>query len=121
MNNTRLTGNHAEDAVCSILERRGYRILARNYVVHNVGELDIVAESDNEIFVFEVKSRILRKNNSFGSPEAAVTYSKQRKIYRTALYFIEKHGFYERNVSFLAVSARFDKDGLIQNVEFIPF
>ena len=58
----RFLGDSGEDAAVKKLEGEGYRILARNYEIHNVGELDIVAEKDSDIHVFEVRTRLNRGN-----------------------------------------------------------
>ena len=48
-------GNIGEDIACVFLEKRGFKIVARNYQ-KKWGELDIVAEKDNVLHFFEVKS-----------------------------------------------------------------
>ena len=37
-------GTKGEDAAAGLLKDKGYNILRRNYAVHNVGEIDIIAE-----------------------------------------------------------------------------
>ena len=54
-------GKIGEDAVCNKLINEGYVILVRNYSVHNVGELDIVATKGPDVYVVEVKARSSRK------------------------------------------------------------
>lgn len=124
MLNTSQKGQHYEDAVCSMLKRRGFKIIARNFAVHNVGELDIVAIKDDEVCIFEVKARKAyssHSSNVFGTPEFSITRSKRQKIYKTTRYLISKYKLYDFNIRYLAVSLLFDERGLIQNVEFIPF
>ncbi|MCQ2483035.1 MAG: YraN family protein [Clostridia bacterium] len=121
MNRTVDTGRNAEDAACVILERKGYRIITRNFAVHNVGELDIVAEKNGDIYIFEVKARRYYRNSDYGEPESAVTASKRCKIFKTTKYLVQKFDLYDRCISYLVISVLFDATGLIQNVEFIPF
>ena len=49
-----------EDRVVTYLEQLGYTILAKNYLVHHVGEIDIIArertEGGSELVCIEVKS-----------------------------------------------------------------
>ena len=53
----RYVGIKGEDAAAGLLKDKGFNILRRNYAVHNVGEIDIVAEKDGDIHVFEVRTR----------------------------------------------------------------
>ena len=41
-------GTKGEDAAAGLLRDKGYNILRRNYSVHNVGEIDIIAEKDSD-------------------------------------------------------------------------
>lgn len=60
-------------------------IIARNFRCHQ-GEIDIIAKDTDGTTVFvEVK---YRKNTKNGLPEEAVTYSKQKKISRVALFYL---------------------------------
>ncbi len=49
-------GRFGENAVAYYLEKKGYRILKRNYRVKG-GELDIIAEKDGVVAFVEVKTR----------------------------------------------------------------
>jgi len=70
----RALGRRAEDLAHRYLQRRGYRILARNWTGPHLAEVDIVA-SDGERTVFvEVKSR---QADEHGSPDRAVDAIKQ--------------------------------------------
>ena len=82
-------GQRGEECAAAFLERKGYRIAARNYRA-KVGEIDIIAWQDRETLVFvEVKTRT---GLSYGKPAEAVNYYKQRKIIRTAQwYLLQKH------------------------------
>lgn len=96
--NTRKIGKEKEDLAVSYLEKRGYKILERNFFMRG-GEIDIIATRESTIIFVEVKYRNTVK---YGSPEEAVTYRKQLRIAKTALYYIKK-----RNIS-LESSFRFD-------------
>ncbi|NUQ01385.1 MAG: YraN family protein [Armatimonadetes bacterium] len=61
-----------------MLQRRGYRIVARNWRCR-LGEIDLVAEEGGDLVVVEVKARL---SDDFGGPEAAVNVAKQRKLSR---------------------------------------
>ncbi len=78
--NKRSTGNKGEDIACEFLSKLGYQIIERNYQ-YGHGEIDIIAK-DGEILVFvEVK---YRKSLEYGSPETAITKSKQKQIRKVA-------------------------------------
>ncbi len=73
-------GRFGENAVAYYLEKKGYRILKRNYRVKG-GELDIIAEKDGVVAFVEVKTR---------TPEPlvngleAVTAAQRKMIIRTS-------------------------------------
>lgn len=79
-------GIMGEDAVCSLLIKKGHRILCRNYR-KPCGEIDIISEIDGFIVFTEVKAR---KANSMVSGVEAVDFRKKAKIIRTAdIYLTE--------------------------------
>lgn len=84
MVNNKDLGNLGETIACDYLIKQGYHIIQRNFSC-KVGELDIIA-TDNDFLVFiEVKTRT---SDRFGLPSESVSYSKQKKIVKTALCFI---------------------------------
>lgn len=87
--NTRSIGKKYEDMASLFLKEKGYHILDRNY--RNVcGELDIVAKKDGMLVFLEVK---YRGSDVCGDPLEAVDIRKQRRISRTALYYLMRHGY----------------------------
>ena len=83
--NTKETGDFGETEVCKTLISRGYKILERNFR-SRLGEIDIIAKDGDCIVFIEVKTR---KNNVFGNASEYVTYSKQKKIIKTAKYYLK--------------------------------
>ncbi|MCM1023792.1 MAG: YraN family protein [Prevotella sp.] len=73
-------GRFGENAAAYYLEKKGYRILGRNYRIKG-GEIDIIAEKDGVIAFVEVKTR---------APEPlvngleAVTAAKKKMMIRTS-------------------------------------
>lgn len=112
-------GRKSEDFVAGFLERRGAKILARNYSVHNVGEIDIICAYKEKILVIEVKSRDFRTR--YGTPEEAVTKSKQQKIMRTALEYCKQNHIALERVSYFVAGVIHDVLGNIHDVQFTPF
>ena len=62
-------------------------MLERNFSCR-VGEIDIIAIQDDTVAFIEVKTR---SNNKYGLPSEAVSRAKQRKIVKTALYYMQKN------------------------------
>lgn len=79
MNKTEL-GQWGEKKAAEMLERKGYRIVARNYRCR-LGEIDIIARKESILAFVEVK---LRKNSASVEAREYVTISKQKKIRLTA-------------------------------------
>ena len=73
---TKTLGNFGESKAAHFLQRKGYKIIARNFRCR-VGEVDIIAQKENFIVFVEVK---LRKNADYAEAREFVTLSKQRRI-----------------------------------------
>lgn len=84
MYNKRSIGAVYEEKAAEYLKAKGYRIIKRNFRCR-IGEIDIIAKQNNIIVFVEVK---YRKTASFGYPEEAVSFSKQRIIRKVAEYFL---------------------------------
>lgn len=84
--NNQYIGKLGEECAEKFLISQNYKILAKNFR-SKFGEVDLIAfdYSRNEIAFVEVKTRT---GISFGEPEDAVTRLKERKIIKTALYFL---------------------------------
>lgn len=100
-------GKKGEDIAVACLQKKGYRIIERNYRCL-YGEIDIIAMDAGEIIFVEVKSR---KSDQFGSPEEAVGIIKQRKISKAALTYLQEQGLADHNARFDIVTVRFMPQG----------
>ena len=78
----RKIGDIGEEVAVKYLERKGFRILERNYL-RKWGEIDIVAEKGNLLSFIEVKS-VSRENGSRGTyrPEENVSPTKLKRLHR---------------------------------------
>lgn len=86
---SRQVGELGEAYAAAWLEGLGWLVLARNWRCR-YGELDIIALSPERRVVFvEVKTR---RGARFGTPQEAVTQSKQMNLRRAALQWLEKDG-----------------------------
>lgn len=82
-------GKRGEDFAAEYLIKQGYKILERNF--HSrYGEIDIIAQNDDYIVFVEVKAR---QYNSMISGREAVNFSKQRKIVKTSVLYLQEHYF----------------------------
>jgi putative endonuclease len=97
-----LRGRAAEDLAAAYLESRGLAVLARNLRCKG-GELDLVCRDGDILVVVEVRQR---GRADFGGALASVTGHKQRKIIRTARFFLQRHAAWRRCV------VRFDVIGV---------
>lgn len=81
------SGKIGEDYAVEVLCKKGYKIIERNY--HSrFGEIDIIAENSEYIVFAEVKTR----DEHFSvSPLEAVTSGKQKKIFKTAILYLQLH------------------------------
>ena len=82
-----IKGALGEDAVCEELERRGHRIIERNYRRRS-GEIDIISEIGENIVFTEVKAR---KAGSMVSGLEAVDFAKKKKIIMTADIYLSEN------------------------------
>lgn len=78
-------GKDGESAAIAYLEENGYEILHTNWRQGHF-ELDIVAKTEDELVIIEVKTR---SEESITDPEDAVTNSKIRNIISAANVYIK--------------------------------
>ena len=110
--NKRKTGSHYEELAAVFLQNSGYEILQRNFR-SRTGEIDLIARDGNTLVFVEVK---YRKNGSFGHPEEAVSYIKQRNIIKTAQFYMCRFGIRDTvPCRFDIVAVEGDSIRLIQN------
>ncbi len=82
---------------CEFLEAQNCKVLNINYR-SRIGEIDIIAEDmDTTLIFIEVK---YRNNKKYGYAEEAVSYSKKRKIYLTAVKYISDKKISDRKIRF---------------------
>ena len=106
------TGRLGEEAVVSIYDGGGYRVVARNWRCR-LGELDLVVAGNGLLIFCEVKTR---RTASLGPPFEAVTTTKQQRLRRLAEAFISARRPPLRRVRFDVASVTL-RDGRPPNVE----
>lgn len=93
-----LIGHNAETEARYFLEKHGLVFVEQNYHCPG-GEIDLVMrEGDYYVFV-EVR---MRQNPEHGDSLESITRSKQRRVMRSALHYLQKHFLMDQ------VDCRFD-------------
>ena len=74
------TGRRGEEIAKEYLEKKGYKIVERNYKT-KYAEIDLVARRKNELIFIEVRTKI---GENFGSPEETIDRKKLKKLWGNA-------------------------------------
>lgn len=85
MGGNKALGAFGEDLAAKYLEDNGYKVLERNFG-SRTGEIDIIALDGDTMVFIEVKTRT---GERFGMPSEAVSFLKQKKLVKTALYYMQ--------------------------------
>ena len=113
MTRKKVIGKHGEEVAVRFLKQNGYFILAQNY--HSRwGEVDVVAEKDREICFIEVK---YRTGKSFGNAVESITSKKIKKMYKTAICYLQKKEWEEKDFALHVIAI--DNDGNKETINFI--
>jgi putative endonuclease len=78
-------GQYYEEQAVEYLQRAGLSVVERNFRC-KLGEIDIICRQGEQLIFVEVR---YRSNPGFGSPAASVNRGKQRKIIRTAQFYLQ--------------------------------
>lgn len=102
VNNTKqILGREGERIAEQYLEKKGYKLIERNYRCRG-GELDLIALDRRVVVFVEVKTRT---GPGYGSPVEAVAFHKQQRMIRAAQVFLSEKKLHQRD-------ARFDVVGI---------
>ena len=96
MSQAKETGNKGEDLAINYLQKKGFKILKRNWHYGKM-EIDIIALDDDILVFVEVKTRTV---GYLVKPELSVSLKQQRFLIKAANAFI--------NTSDYNLEARFD-------------
>jgi len=80
-------GKWGEEVAAGHLQKRGMKILERNYRTP-LGEIDLIARHKKTLIFVEVKTR---RSDLFGAPQEAVGRHKQHQILRAAQWYLQNH------------------------------
>lgn len=102
--NRKKTGYYGEAIACKVLEKRGYRLVEKNFTIRG-GEIDLIIKKEQELIFVEVKTR---RNDRYGSPLESITPQKQRRIIRASEIFLCGKERDEVDARFFAVGVCLD-------------
>ena len=108
----RAVGNKGEDEALAYLLKKGYALVARNYI-SPYGEADLIMEKDECLVFVEVKARQWK---ALSRPSDSVDKRKRQKLLMTAAHFQQEQGT-NLSVNMDIVEVIFDPMG--QGVSYI--
>lgn len=85
----RTLGFEIEGLVADYLQKQKILLLHRNFQCR-LGEIDLIGLHNQCLIFVEVRYRS-NPNSPFGTAAESVTYTKQQKLKRTALFFLRGH------------------------------
>lgn len=101
-------GKIGEQIATEYVEKLGYKIIKRNFFCKH-GEIDIIAQDNQEIVFIEVKTRT---NTNYGKPSEAINKVKLRHMCKVAKYYLYKSNCFNNFIRFDAVEV------LVKNGKF---
>lgn len=103
-------GKKGEDIAVAYLQKKGYKILERNYR-KQYAEIDIICMRDKVLVFVEVKTRT---SNAFGTPFEAITPWKLRPVTKLAEYYQLTHSQLPSAMRIDAIAVVIDASGYSQ-------
>ncbi len=115
MSSRKKTGDQGEDRAESYLKQEGFKILGKN-MISRYGEIDLVAQKDDQLYFVEVRKRI---GTEYGSALESITPRKIMRIKKTAQYLLMKHSEWQQLVPFFSVIAIDETISEGEQIEFL--
>ncbi len=109
MKTTKEIGSIGEAATEKFLSKKGFRVVANNYIT-NGSELDLVAYKRGVLVFVEVKTR---SSDKFGTPKEAVVGSKIKKLRFAASGF----WYEQKRYGLLPVWSRLKRDFVLKKIK----
>ena len=108
-------GAYGENLAVEFLEKKDYNIIKRNFHFGKTGEIDIIAEKDDELIFVEVKYRTKR---SYGDPLDSLTPRKVNTLRRTAEGYLYVNKIYDKACRFdIIIINKIGTETTIQHIE----
>lgn len=114
----RALGDGAESCVAGYLSALGYQILARNFTIPRMGEIDIIARRGETVCFVEVKAR--SNPDPFGGMEGCISSRKLRRIRRCADIYLQHHREMDAPVRIIGAFVHITPDRNFENIDLIP-
>ncbi len=80
-------GKQGEELARQYLLKKGFKILEMNYRC-TTGEVDLIVLAQKNLHFVEVKTRA---SKAYGDPEDSVTLTKQRRLSRAAIHYLNRN------------------------------
>jgi putative endonuclease len=97
---SRAIGDQAEARAAEHLQKKGYRVVARNWCCRG-GELDLVCDDRGTLVFVEVRAR---KDDRYGAPLETVRDGKRRRLVLAAEKYLYESGLSDRPCRFDVVA-----------------
>lgn len=112
-------GDTGERFAEEFLLKRGYKLLDRNYRIKNIGEIDLVAEKNNRLTFFEVKTRNAHHAATFPI-ELSINEKKRRNLKKICqLYLLHKDNYEKREWQVDAILINVDFDTNLRQIDHL--
>ena len=109
-----LLGKEGERVAELYLQKKGYKLVERNYRCSG-GELDLIVLDRRVVVFVEVKTRT---GIGFGSPLEAVEFHKQRRMIRAAQFFLAEKNLQQRDARFDVVGVSWPgREPVVEHIE----
>lgn len=93
-------GKTYESIAADYLIHHNATIIEQNYAFSG-GEIDIIAQEDQDLLFIEVKGR---KTANYGIPGEYVDHRKQQKLIKTAMHYLQAHQLTDNPCRFDVIS-----------------
>ncbi len=111
----RETGLRGEQLACDFLNKKGYKLVERNFRCPS-GEVDIIAQQGNTLVFVEVRTK---KGHNFGSPEESITPTKMEHLRNTAAYYRQNHDSFPESWRIDVIAIEMNSRGQVERIEQI--
>ena len=109
-----LLGKEGERVAELYLQKKGYKLVERNYRCSG-GELDLIVLDRRVVVFVEVKTRT---GIGFGSPLEAVEFHKQRRMIHAAQFFLAEKNLQQRDARFDVVGVSWPgREPVVEHIE----
>jgi len=114
MHNNQAVGKIGEEMAQNFLQKKGYKILEKNFRTR-FGEIDLIVSKVDHLRFVEVKTRV---GTSKGMPYEAVNYYKIKHLQRACQYFLLKKNLKNYKLSLDVISIILKTNLEIEKIDF---